>query len=387
LPPDQWGGVAMFLIPAAAVDWGAKTMKTFATLVVLCSLVACSERSEAVVQAPAGNPPPPSAPQQPQPAPAPKPSPASPQNADPRPGDPGFAAYTDTIRGIGVKFDMVPVPGGTFTMGSPASEAERAADEGPQVQVEVAPFWLEKCEVTWAEYDAWNTDASIPQSKQPDGMSRPTPAYTDMSFGMGRDGFPAICMTNEAARQYCIWLSRRTGHWYRLPTEAEWEYACRAGAKTAYSFGDDPKELDKYAWFAGNSGKTYHKVGQKLPNAWGLFDMQGNVCEWCCDELIADYYDAKWGAGPRTDPYAVPRRNSRGQPLRYPHVARGGSWQDPAADCRAAARRGSDPSWKARDPQFPKSYWYFTDAPFVGFRVVRPLHEPDAEQKQKFERP
>ncbi|HLQ38036.1 MAG TPA: formylglycine-generating enzyme family protein, partial [Planctomycetota bacterium] len=288
-----------------------------------------------------------------------------------------------------VTFDMVPIPGGTYTMGSPKEEKGRGDDEGPQHAVEIKPFWMGKCEVTWDEYDCWNTDTSLPQSKKPDGMSRPTPAYTDMTFGMGRDdGYPAISMTQEAAREYCRWLSKKTGRFYRLPTEAEWEYACRAGSKTAWSFGDDPAPLGDHAWFQGNSDKAYHKVGQKRPNAFGLYDMHGNVAEWCCDELIADWYDAaKWGQAPRRDPYAVPRRNADNAPFRYPHVVRGGSWQDPPAALRAAARRGSSKDWKQRDPQIPKSWWYFTDAQFVGFRIVRPLHEPSPAVRQKYENP
>jgi formylglycine-generating enzyme required for sulfatase activity len=299
-----------------------------------------------------------------------------------------FKAYEETMPKRELKFAMVPVPGGKFTMGSPADEKGRSEVEGPQVEVQIAPFWMGRCEVTWEEYDCWNTDFDVPQSKKPDGMSRPTPAYTDMTFGMGREGgFPAISMTNEAAREYCRWLSKKTGRFYRLPTEAEWEYACRAGSKTAYSFGDDPKKLADYAWFAGNADKAYHKVGLKQPNAFGLCDMHGNVAEWCADELIADFYAAdKGGKAPRIDPFAQPRAKA-GKPMRYPHVVRGGSWQDPPEMLRAAARRGSEPAWKQRDPQIPKSWWYFTDAQFVGFRVVRPLKEPSAEERAKFENP
>ncbi|GAB4138838.1 MAG: formylglycine-generating enzyme family protein [Planctomycetota bacterium] len=300
-----------------------------------------------------------------------------------------FEPYTETIRAARtVSFRMMPVPGGKFVMGSPKDEPGHRDEEGPGGTVEIEPFWMGRCEVTWEEYDCWNTDASLPQSKKPDGQSRPTPAYVDMTFGMGREGgYPAICMTNEAARQYCVWLSRKTGRFYRLPTEAEWEYACRAGTKTPWSFGADPSAAGDYAWCAANSGKKYHKVGQKKPNAFGLCDMHGNVSEWCADAWIADFYaPAVGGAYPRSSPYAVPR-GKNGRPFRYPHVARGGSWQDPVEMLRSAARLRSDPSWKERDPQLPQSWWYFTDAPFVGFRVVRPLREPDAEQRALFENP
>ncbi len=171
-------------------------------------------------------------------------------------GDGDFAAYRQAIGDSGVGFDLVPIAGGAFQMGSPAGEKDRKDDEGPQVAVEVAPFWMGVHEVTWAEYDLWNTDASRPMEKKPDGVARPTPPYMDMTFNMGREGYPAICMSHVAARQYCAWLSQKTGRFYRLPTEAEWEYACRAGTATAWSCGDDEKALDAHAWHAGNSARV-----------------------------------------------------------------------------------------------------------------------------------
>jgi formylglycine-generating enzyme required for sulfatase activity len=300
------------------------------------------------------------------------------QQQDPKPGEKGFERYAEKVPGNEQTIDMLPIPGGTFTMGSPAAEPGRNADEGPQVQVRMAPFWMARTETTWLQYDGFNFDESWPQQKQPDGVSRPTPAYTDMTFGMGRDDHPAICMTQEAARHFCIWLSKKSGHFYRLPTEAEWEWACRAGSTEAYSFGADGKQLADYAWFEGNSDKAYHPVGKKKPNAWGLCDMHGNVAEWCLDEYLADAYATARGAAPRDNPFLVPK-------LAYPHSVRGGSWQDPPEALRSAARRGSSPTWKQRDPQIPKSRWYLTDAPFVGFRIVRPLREPTAEQRKQYE--
>jgi formylglycine-generating enzyme required for sulfatase activity len=196
--------------------------------------------------------------------------------------------YVEPIEHTDLSFAMVPIPGGTFTMGSPDSEEDRQEDEGPQREVTVAPFWMSKCEVTWDQYDAWGEEIDQlrrkllkieagPRDLAVDGISKPTEPYTDMSFGMGTGDFPAICMTQHAARTYCKWLSAKTGRYYRLPTEAEWEYACRAGTTTAYSFGDDVGELEDYGWFFDNAGDAYREVGQLQPNPWGLHDMHGNV--------------------------------------------------------------------------------------------------------------
>jgi len=312
--------------------------------------------------------------------------PAHAQGPAPAAAAPGFAPYTETIPGSSVTFDLVPIPGGKFTMGSAAGEPGRGDDEGPQVQVAIEPFWMERCEARWEEYDRWY-EADLPQSKKPDGISKPTPAYTDMTFNMGRDGYPAICMSNIAARQYCAWLSKVTGHFYRLPTEAEWEYACRAGTTTRWSFGDDEKQLGDYAWFKGNAENKYHPVGLKKPNPWGLFDMHGNAAEWVADGYVADAYAPAHGAAPRSEPYLPPPRDDKQRPVRFPHSLRGGSWQDDAAQLRSAARRASDPAWNKRDPQIPRSWWYLTDGQLVGFRVVRPLREPSAEERARFENP
>jgi formylglycine-generating enzyme required for sulfatase activity len=320
---------------------------------------------------------------------------AAPQ--DPKPGEGEFIAYRQTVPGSSVGFDMVPVAGATFTMGSPPTESGRREDEGPQIEVVVEPFWMGRCEVTWAEYDLWTTDSSRPQSKKPDGLSRPTPPYMDMTFNMGRDGYPAICMSHVAARQYCKWLSAKTGRFHRLPTEAEWEYACRAGSTAPFASGADPKAVDAVAWHAGNAARelepgagpvgAYHKVGTREPNAFGLCDLHGNVAEWVADRYLADAYAAVHGAAPRRAPYFAPQRDDKGRPARFPNVVRGGSWRDPPEALRSAARRASEPAWNERDPQIPKSWWYLTEGQFVGFRVVRPLREPSAEERARFEDP
>ncbi|MCX7824240.1 MAG: SUMF1/EgtB/PvdO family nonheme iron enzyme [Verrucomicrobiae bacterium] len=296
--------------------------------------------------------------------------------------------YKATIPGTEIQFEMLPIPGGEFLMGSPDNEPGRKPDEGPQVKVKVDPFWMGKCEVTWDEYElfmlpdeekklrAAKGDAG--DHKEADAIARPSQPYVDMTFGMGREGFPAISMTQHGALQYCKWLSAKTGQFYRLPTEAEWEYACRAGTTTAYSFGNDPAQLGDYAWFKGNSNGAYHKVGQKKPNPWGLHDMHGNVIEWTLDQYLPDFYATLAKAGGVADnPFAKSTK-------RYPQTARNGSWQDDPKDHRSAARRGSDPVWQIQDPQLPKSIWYLTDAQFLGFRIVRPLKVPSAEQMHKY---
>ncbi len=324
------------------------------------------------------------------------PVPAVPAVRGATPAAKGIEPYTQGIPGSEVTFAMVPIPGGNFRMGSPGDEAQRNEDEGPQIEVQVAPFWMGRCEVTWAEFDLWNTDTERPQSKQPDGIARPTPPYMDMTFNMGRDGFPAICMSHVAARQYCQWLSKKTGRFHRLPTEAEWEYACRAGTTTPYWSGDRAS-LDRVAWHAGNSARVvepggkpvpaYHKVGELPPNPWGLCDMHGNVSEWVADTYLADAYAEARGKSPRQSPYFAPPRDDRNRPVRFPHVARGGSWRDEPELLRAAARQASEPAWNARDPQIPKSWWYLTEGQHIGFRVVRPVQEPTAAERARFENP
>ncbi|MEM1441478.1 MAG: formylglycine-generating enzyme family protein [Verrucomicrobiota bacterium] len=289
--------------------------------------------------------------------------------------------YTGTIPKTGVKYDMIPIPGGEFLMGSPDDEAGRFDDEGPQHKVSVEPFWMGKFEVTWNMYEpfmitgvARNKDGSpenIPADAAPvDVVSSPTTPYTEMSFGMGTDGYPAICMTQHAANKFCQWLSAQTGHYYRLPTEAEWEYACRAGTTGPFSVSEE--ELADYAVMDPEQIRVgYEKVGTKKPNPFGLYDMHGNVMEWVLDMYVEDAYGKRSGvsAGPLEVPTAL-----------YPRVARGGSWYDPPEELRSARRIFSDENWKVQDPQLPKSIWYHTDAHWLGFRIVRPLNVPEPEK-------
>jgi formylglycine-generating enzyme required for sulfatase activity len=293
--------------------------------------------------------------------------------------------YTSAILGTEVSFDMVPIPGGKFKMGSPENEKGRNPDEGPQHDVEISPFWMGAKEVTWNEFQMFmypeeekksraTKNLSADLNKLTDAVTHPTQPYVEMSFGMGTDGFPAISMTQHMANKYCQWLSAKTGHFYRLPTEAEWEYAARAGTTTAYFWGDDVSKMTEYCWYGKNSDFKYQKVGKKKPNPWGLYDILGNVCEWTLDQYDPGFYKTS----PASNPW-----NKATKP--YPHVARGGSWDDDEPEkLRAAARRASSAEWKRQDPQLPKSIWFHTDAQFLGFRVVRPLKVPAPAEMQAY---
>jgi len=308
--------------------------------------------------------------------------------------------FVQRIPGTDVTFEMVQVPAGTFTMGSPTSEAGRKPDEGPQVEVEVDPFYIGSHEVTWAEYNKFlqnyhriagldpDKKSAIPAAKLADAVTYPTPMY-ELEAGpildrMGRgDKFPAVIMSQFAARQYCKWLSKKTGRFYRLPTEAEWEYACRAGTKTAYNVGDDPKQLGDAAWYFDNSEKedgdgAYREVGKKKPNAWGLYDMHGNVAEWCMDAYEPNWYQKFQGKKPK----ALELINW--PTAQYGRVIRGGGWESEKEDCRSARRIPSEPGMNQKDPQLPKSPHWITEGFWIGFRVVSPVKEPSEEEKHKF---
>jgi formylglycine-generating enzyme required for sulfatase activity len=296
--------------------------------------------------------------------------------------------YSVTFPGTNVTFRMVPIPAGEFLLGSPTNEPGRRPDEGPQRRVRLKAFWMGACEVTWNEYEPflYQTRVRSRTSQERatlayrttnalvDAVSVPSLPYIEPSMGMGKEGFPAINMTQHAANKYCQWLSAVTGQFYRLPTEAEWEYACRAGTTSRYSFGNDEKDLDKFAWFENNSDSKYHRVGRKQPNPWGLFDMHGNVAEWTLDGYDPNAYQML--SDGVVGPYL---RGTRP----YPHVVRGGSWLDAAAQLRSASRQFSVPKWKEADPDLPKSVWHLVEADFVGFRIVRPLEIPSAEEMHK----
>jgi len=280
--------------------------------------------------------------------------------------------YTQTITGTKVRYDMMPIRAGQISINGRL--------------VNLSAFWMGKHEVTWDEYDLWARQPdrlsgykkpALKADQRADAVSWPSPPYHQTDHNMGHSGYPAIGISQFAARQYTRWLSMKTGHFYRLPTEAEWEYACRAGTKTRYSFGDAQTPLKEFGWYESNAEDQYHKVGSLKPNPWGLHDMHGNVAEWVLDGLHKNRY-AKYPAGKILDnPIDWPTQ-------RFGRVVRGGSWLDEAADLTSASRGRSAPHWNAGDGSFPKSIWWLRDASWVGFRVVRPLNPPPRDQWHKY---
>lgn len=244
--------------------------------------------------------------------------------------DGGPAVARDSIPGTLVTFELVLVPGGRVVVPG-AGGVARAVDVGA--------FWIGRTELTWDAYDPFAFGPGSGGSRgSADAVSRPSRPYGAPDYGFGHAGYPAISVTRAAAEAYCRWLSERTGKRYRLPTEAEWVRAAQLAAG-----GADPLprgRLDALAWHAGNAGARSHPVGARRADALGLRDLFGNVAEWVASD--------------------------DGQ-----RVARGGSWRDPAGQVGPAARAVEDDSWSERDPQIPKSPWWLSDGPFVGFRVVR----------------
>jgi formylglycine-generating enzyme required for sulfatase activity len=308
-----------------------------------------------------------------------------------------MVAYDETIPGTEITFRMIPVPGGTFRMGSPADEADRSADEGPAFEVKVEPFWIGRCEVTWGEYKTYmaacdlfkaleaaslrpvNPDNEADAVTAPSNLYDPSTTYTH-----GEDpDLPAVTMTQFAARQYTKWVSKLTDRFYRLPTESEWEYACRAGTQTAWNSGADAAGLDAVAWFADNADDTTHAVGGKQPNAFGLHDMHGNVAEWVIDQLVDGGYARQAGL-----PQPVAAADALVWPTKLsPRIVRGGAYYDDADRLRSAARRGSeDVAWKDVDPNLPKSPWWYTEEPAlgVGMRLVRPFTPPPLDAQRRW---
>jgi sulfatase modifying factor 1 len=304
----------------------------------------------------------------------------------------GFVDYTEFIPGTTVSFEMVAIRGGTFEMGSPESEAYRGDDEGPAHTVTLSPFWMGRLEVTWDEFEAWyratkaegRTDTRLTQLGGPagvDAVTGATPPYVPPDQGWGKGERPAITMTHHAVQEYLRWLSMVTGKSYRLPTEAEWEYAARAGTHTPYFFEGTPKKyterrfwnrllgtdtevLDGFVIHAGNSGGRTQPPSGVAPNPFGLVNMLGNVREFCLDWYAPDAYRQRSSGTAIVDP--------RGPATGAEHVVRGGSFRSDPADLRSAARdRTRSEACRITDPQAPKSIWWYSDCIDVGFRVVR----------------
>lgn len=286
--------------------------------------------------------------------------------------------YLETIEGSKLQIQMIYLLGGEFQMGSSPKKRGSKNDEHPNHRVFLSPFWIASYETTWEVYELFLN--KVNQARKDgrggvdlniDGVSSATMPYVNYN----QDGFPAINITQYAASQFCKWLTAKTGNYYRLPTEAEWEYACRSGSGDAFSFGDKSNNIDKYAWHKDNSGGVLQKVGLKNPNLYGIYDMHGNAAEWVLDSYDPTAY--------------IERSMIVKNPIvlhkdLYPRVVRGGSYKDSAHMLRSSSRGFSSPSWKKRDPQVPKSLWWHTDAKHVGFRIVRPLQGPDKKHLNKY---
>jgi formylglycine-generating enzyme required for sulfatase activity len=303
-----------------------------------------------------------------------------PANAQTRsPGD----TISQAIPGTEVSFTMAFVPAGEFTLGSPDDEPGRDQDEGPRRRAVVDAFWMGVHEVTFDSYAIFRHEhLDNPVGPGDDAfpvemVTRPSPPYEDPSRGMSGPGRPMTGITRVGAMEFARWLSEKTGRLYRLPTEVEWEYACRAGRDQIYAFGDDPADLDTHSWFEPNSDGSFREVGLKAPNAWGLFDIHGNVAEWTMDPYDPDFYEGLAEDGPAANPRT-------GESSRGLGVVRGGSFQDAAPGLRCAERHAEETRWKRRDPQIPKSRWWNTDSPHVGFRLVSPAREHTHEEIRSY---
>ena len=216
-----------------------------------------------------------------------------------------FYDKQSSLGGNFIEPEMIILPAGEYWMGSPDSDGDAYGSEKPRHLVKIASFAIGKYPITQEQYEAVMGE--------------------NPSHFQNKPKNPVECVTQQKAREFCQKLSERTGKKYRLPSEAEWEYACRAGSETRYYFGDDASKLGEYAWYMDNSNSQTHPVGQKKPNKWGLYDMHGNVWEWCEDEWHSNYQGMNDN----------PSQNSR-------YVLRGGYWNDPPRDCRSAYRSYRD---------------------------------------------
>ncbi len=301
-----------------------------------------------------------------------------------------FENFIETVPGTQAAISMIAVPGGEFTMGSSPKEPFHKSDEGPQKKVKVSPFFMGEVEVTWQQFWAFYNETMSEGRTPPekiyannnrpdvDAVSGPTPpfGFPDQGWGMGNR--PAITMTYYSASTFCQWLSLKTGRHYRLPTEAEWEYAARGGTDTPFFFEGSPKKyseegfwskfrgadttmIGRYVVFAGNSSGKTQEPKSVQANPFGLKNMLGNVMEYCSDWYAEDAYSKI------PDGALDPKGPGSGEE----HVVRGGSYADDASMVRSAARGHTEhDKWLRTDPQNPKSIWWYSDIKGVGFRVV-----------------
>lgn len=303
-----------------------------------------------------------------------------------------FTAFTETVPGTGVAFEMKAIPGGTFFIGSPDREKFSRGDEHPQKRVTVSPFFMAETEVTWDEYWTFYAETMSEGRVSPesvmannsrddlevDAISGPTPPFGNPEQGWGGGSRPAITMTHYAAEIYCKWLSMKTGKNYRLPTEAEWEYAARGGTDTPYFFEGNPRRfsdngflrsvfkadtavINRYVIYSKNSRNRTHEPSRVQANPFGLKNMLGNVLEYTADYYAEDAFD-------RLPDGAV---DPKGPQTGEAYVVRGGMYSDDAAEVRSASRRATEHErWLRTDPQQPKSIWWYSDIKGIGFRVV-----------------
>lgn len=296
--------------------------------------------------------------------------------------------FTEKIPNSTVSFEMIAIPGGSFKIGSPEDEPFRKEHEGPQKEVKISPFFMSEIEVSWDEFLAFygqagaegrSTDTEGSRAEdEVDAITGPTPPYGQPDQNWGLEKRPAITMTFHAAETYCRWLSKVTGKTYRLPTEAEWEYACRAGSETPYFFEGDPKaysqdrlwnkifgadttNINSFIVYEANSMAKTQTPDMVRANAFGLKNMLGNVAEFCQDWYAADAYQK----------LADGIQDPKGPVSGTERVIRGGSFKSSSAEVRSASRDFTKTeAWFKTDPQMPKSIWWYSDVNMVGFRVV-----------------
>lgn len=243
-------------------------------------------------------------------------------------GGPALKPYTESLPDSVAKIDMVAIPGGTVKIGGKT--------------VTVKPFYMAKTETPWEVYDAFLASGppspAYDQTDFPaDAIARPSKSYILPDLGWGHQGYPVINVSSISVEMFCRWIRTATKKNYRLPTEAEWELASRAGVSGPWKM--DKATAEKTTWYANNSGGMTHPVGKKAPNKYGLYDIQGNTGEWAID--------------------------MSGKP-----VLCGGTHRDGLNGLIPGMRRYWSPKWQETDPQIPKSRWWLADGRFVGFRLV-----------------